>query len=64
MLEKAVQLDPYKKDFYPLLAGCYFALHQDAKAHDTIQRWMSLFPEDQAKAAKVVKDAEAAFHGQ
>lgn len=64
VLEKAVQLDPYNKEFYPLLTGCYFALHQDTKAHDTIQRWITLFPEDHAKATTVVKDAEAAFHGQ
>ena len=64
VLEKAVQVDPYKKDLYPLLTGCYFALREDAKAHDTIQQWTNLFPEDQAKAARVVRDAEAAFHGQ
>jgi len=57
-------VDPYKKDLYPLLTGCYFALREDAKAHDTIQQWTNLFPEDQAKAARVVRDAEAAFHGQ
>jgi len=64
VLEKGVQLDPYKKDLYPLLVGCYFALRDDAKAHDTIKQWMNLFPEDQAKAARVVKDAEATFHAQ
>jgi hypothetical protein len=64
VLEKAVQLDPYNKEFYPLLTGCYFALHEDTKAHDTIQRWINLFPEDQAKAATVVRDAAASFHSQ
>jgi hypothetical protein len=64
VLEKTVQLDPYNKEFYPLLTGCYFALHEDTKAHDTIQRWINLFPEDQAKAAAVVRDAAVSFHSQ
>jgi hypothetical protein len=64
MVEKAVQLNPYDKEFYPLLVLCYFSLHQDATARLTIRQWLKLFPEDQAKAAAVEKDAATDYPAQ